>query len=148
MAVVDTATTEPAPSAPTTPPTTTVDVVGRVTVTTGDCMPTVGGKGNRANACLTSPAAGARVLLYAPVLTVGADLPGVLYHGPQPPSAQTMTDASGRFRLLAEPGSYSFLVDTGAGPECGRSDADWSACPHTLLAPTQTVDLNLDHADW
>ncbi|MET0604713.1 MAG: fibronectin type III domain-containing protein [Baekduia sp.] len=136
------------PPEPTFPPapTTTVEVTGRVTVTTGNCMPTIGG-GNRINPCRTSPAAGARVLLYAPVLT-RADLPGALFGGPRLPSAQATTDASGRYRLVVEPGPYSFLADAGAGPECGTSDAEGTACPHTLLAPTQIVDLNVDHAVW
>jgi hypothetical protein len=132
---------------PTSPPTSTVDVAGIVTVTTGNCMPTWS-PGDQINPCLTSPAAGARVLLYTPVVTYGPDVPGSFYRGPRPPSAQATTDASGRYHLVIEPGTYSFLVDTGAGPECGRFGADWSACPHTLLAPTQTVDLNLDHAVW
>jgi hypothetical protein len=142
----------PTPTSPPTPepsPTATADVTGIVTVTTGNCMPTIGHGGDQVNPCLTSPAAGARVLLYAPVLTHGgADLLGTLYQGPRSPSAQATTDASGHYHLVAEPGTYSFLVDAGAGPECGIFDADWSACPHTLLALTQTIDLNVDHAVW
>jgi hypothetical protein len=111
-------------------------------------MPTIGPAGNRTNPCRKSPAAGARVLLYAPVLTSDADLPGSLYGGPRTPSAQATTDASGRYRLAVEPGTYSFLVDAGAGPECGLTDGNGASCPHALLAPTQTVDLNVDHAVW
>jgi hypothetical protein len=110
-------------------------------------MPTWG-PGDQINPCLTSPAAGARVLLYAPVLTYSAGQLGALDRGLRSPSAQATTDASGRYHLVVEPGTYSFLVDTGAGPECGLFDADWSACPHKLLAPTQTVNLNLNHAVW
>ena len=143
----------PAPPPPTvqplpTAPTGTVDVTGKVTVTTGNCMPSIGPRNDPVNPCRTSPAAGARVLLYAPVLKHHADLPGSFYPGPRSPTAQATTDASGRYRVTVAPGTYSFLVDAGAGPECGLSDADWSACPHTLLAPTQTIDLNLDHAVW
>lgn len=133
--------------APPTAPTTTVGVAGTVTVTTGDCMPTIGDPGNRPNPCRTSPAAGAHVLLFAPALT-NADLRAGPYHGPRSPTAQATTDAGGQYQLDVEPGTYSFLVDTGTGPECGLFGADWSACPHTLLAPTQTVDLNVDHAVW
>jgi hypothetical protein len=146
--------TEPDPTPPTsqpepapTPPTTTVDVTGVVTVTTGNCMP---GRGPRdqVNPCRTSPAAGARVLLYGPVLKHHIDFPVTLYPGPRTPNAEATTNAAGRFHLVVEPGTYSFLVDAGAGPECSWSDMDWSACPHTLLAPSQAVDLNVDHAVW
>jgi hypothetical protein len=144
-----------APPAPTPPPvqplppapTATVLVTGTVTVTTGNCMPTIGGRGNQINPCRTDLAAGARVVLYGPVLTHDDLLRGP-YNGLRSPTAQTTTDASGRYRLAVGPGAYSFLADTGTGPECGLFDADWSACPHTLLAPAQTVDLNLDHAVW
>lgn len=147
--VTDTATTaaEPLPLPPPSTPAATIDVTGTVTVTTGNCMPTIGGARNRPDPCDTGPAAGARVLLYAPALTA-QELRGTFLSDPPPPSAQATTDASGRYRLLAEPGTYSFLVDTGSGPECGRFDADWFACPHALLAPRQTVDLRLDHASW
>ncbi|HEX5923190.1 MAG TPA: fibronectin type III domain-containing protein [Baekduia sp.] len=146
--------TEPAPIdaplAPTSPPapTATVDVTGMVTVTTGDCMPTIGGTGDPINPCRTSPTAGARVLLYAPVLTYSAGHSGTLDGGLRTPSAQATTDASGRYHLVVEPGTYSFLVDAGTGPECGSFDANGALCPHTLLAPGQTVDLNLNHAVW
>jgi hypothetical protein len=143
---------EPAPTSPpvqTLPPTPTAAVVvtGTVTVTTGNCMPTIGGRGNQINPCHTGPAAGARVVLYGPVLTHD-DLLGGLNNSARSPTAQATTDVSGRYRLAVEPGAYSFLVDPGTGPECGLFDADWAACPHTLLAPAQTVDLNLDHAVW
>jgi fibronectin type III domain protein len=136
------------PPASTSPPesTTTGEVTGIVTVTTGDCMPTIG-DGNRINPCRTSPAAGARVLLYAPVLTHD-DLPGTLYSGPRLPSAQATTDASGRYHLVADPGTYSFLVDTGSGPECGHYDGTGAACPHTLFAVGQIFNLNVNHAVW
>jgi hypothetical protein len=136
--------TPPVPTPPSTP-TVTVDLTGTVTVTTGNCMPSIGG--NR-DSCNVSPAVGARVLLYGPVLKSHVDLPGSIYDGPRPPSAETTTDAAGRYHLVVGPGTYSFLVDAGAGPECTMSDADWSACPYTLLAPTRTVDLNVDHAVW
>jgi len=110
-------------------------------------MPSIGGPG-RINPCQTNPVAGARVLLYAPVLTRGAELPGRFYSGPLLPSAETTTDAMGRYRLVVAPGTYSFLADTGSGPECGWSDGNGSACPHTLLSPAQTVDLKIDHAVW
>lgn len=138
----------PAPPGPPAPPG-TVDVAGTVTVTTGNCMPPIGGSGNQINPCRTSPAAGARVLLYTPVLTYSPDLLGTLYPRPALASAQTTTDAAGHYHLAVEPGTYSFLVDTGgAAPECGAFGPNWSACPHTLLSPGQIVDLSLDHAVW
>jgi hypothetical protein len=144
-------TTEPVPSglppAPPTAQTATVEVTGTVTVTTGNSMPTIGGPSGN-NPCLRTPVAGARVLLYAPELTYGAESPGTFYRGPRSPNAQATADAAGRYRLAVEPGTYSFLVDAGEGPECGVSDANRFACPHPLLAPTQTVDLNVDHAVW
>ena len=90
----------------------TVEVTGKVMVTTGNCMPSIGGPG-RINSCQTNPVPGARVLLYAPVLTHGAEWPGSFYSGPLSPSAETTTNAAGRYRLVVDPGTYSFLADTG-----------------------------------
>jgi hypothetical protein len=113
-------------------------LTGRVTKTTGNCMPVIGAS----SSCKTTPLS-TEVAVF-PMLNISRNFQRSELNDSKI-IQKTSSDASGRYSIELPPGSYSIFINDGE-KTCAGSDGYGFACKVTLYKTDEKMDLNVSEA--
>lgn len=115
-----------------------VSLSGRITKTTGNCMPSIGAKAS----CRTNPI---QTKIYIYPLTKRFNFTD---NPSEPILAQTTSNILGNYSVSLPPGAYSIFVDDNGRKVCSGGDGFGFACKVILYETNEYRDIRINNAAY